>query len=462
MRVLLLLALAACAVPPRTPAPTTPHNVVVLLADDLGIGEVGAYGQRELLTPNMDQLARDGMRFTEFRSSAAVCGPARCSFMTGYHNGRCRLDDNDNDYLRSGDITLAERFKGAGYATALVGKWGLSWESEPESWPQAQGFDTFFGYRDQVHAHNFFPEVILRGTDSVRLRNVVPAPRGMGSGNATTRLDYVPDLMRAEAHAFITANAARPFFLFYATNLPHIHNETRTVAPDGGFEVTDLGPYADKDWSLPKKSYAAQVYRLDQELGALRALLDSLQIDDRTIVIFLSDNGATFLRDPSPGSTAIIGDWFNGTAGYRGYKGDLYDGGLRVPAIVHWPGVTRGGSTSAVRLDFTDLHATLAQIAGAPAPSTIDGRSFVPVLTGRGSFALRPYQVWYSPDRRQSAVLEGRWKAVWMRDTMRVFDIERDPGELTDLRASEPGVAARLDSIRVREDLRVVHPVRRR
>ncbi|MCA0375295.1 MAG: sulfatase-like hydrolase/transferase [Gemmatimonadetes bacterium] len=463
LQVSLLLLFAACA-PHRVDgtARETRPNIIVLLADDLGIGEVGAWGQTELATPNIDRLAREGLRFTEFRSSAAVCGPARCSLMTGLHNGRCRLDDNDNDYLRPDDVTLAERLKQAGYATALIGKWGLSWDSRPESWPQAQGFDTFFGYRDQVHAHNFFPEYLLDGTDSLRTRNVVPAPRGMGSGSASVRRDYAPDLMKARAFDFVRAHASTPFFLFWATNLPHIHNETRTMAPDGGYETNTLGPYATRPWPLPKKGYAAQVHLLDEGLGQLRALLDSLGVSEHTLIVFLSDNGATFLKGPHDGSNDVIGRWFNGTQGYRGFKGDLYDGGLRVPGIVHWPGVVRAGSASAARVDFTDLHATLVEVAGQPAPPAITGRSFLPVLTGRGRHIPQPYQVWYSPDRSQSAVLEGRWKAVWMRDSLHLFDVVQDPGERQDRSATEPAIAARLDAIRRAEDQRRPHPTRPR
>jgi arylsulfatase A-like enzyme len=261
---------------------------------------------------------------------------------------------------------------------------------------------------------------------------------------------------------FVRANANRRFFLYWATNLPHIHNEIARTSPDGGYETPTLGPYADKPWPLPKKSYAAQVHRLDQDVGAIRALIDSLGITRKTMIVFLSDNGATFLRIANDGSSDIAGKWFNGTLGYRGFKGDLYEGGLRVPGIVHWPGVVKPGSEYAGRVDFADLHATLTQVAGIAPPPEIDGRSFAPILGVGASFSLRPYQVWYSPDRRQSAVLQGPWKAVWMRDTMRVFNLERDPGELTDLRSAEPVVAARLDSIRRVEDRRVQHPVKPR
>jgi arylsulfatase A-like enzyme len=462
VRRLAWLALLVGCAGPGGPSPIPPPNIVVFLADDLGIGEVGAWGQRDIATPNIDRLAREGMRFTEFRSSAAVCGPARCSLMTGYHNGRCRLDDNDNDHLRPEDVTLAERLHAAGYVTGMFGKWGLSWDGEPGSWPNAQGFDTFFGYRDQVHAHNYYPEWLIADADSFRTRNVVPGANRKGAGRATVRLDWAPDLMRERAFDFVRANASHRFLLYWATNLPHINNEGSRGVADDGYEVPDLGPYADRPWPMGKRSYAAQVHRLDQDLGALRTLLDSLGIARTTLIAFLSDNGATFLRRSDDGTTDIVGRWFNGTLDYRGFKGDLYEGGLRVPAIVHWPGHVPGGTTSAVRLDFTDLHATLTQVAGMPAPPEIDGRSFLPVLIGRGSFALRPYQVWFSPDRNQSAVLEGRWKGVWMRDTLQLFDLEADPGERHDLVATEPAVAQRLDSLRRLEDRRVTHPTESR
>ncbi len=452
------MLLGACSGRAVSPVPATPPIIVVLLADDLGIGEVGAWGQREINTPNIDALARDGVRLTEFRSSAAVCGPARCSFMLGLHNGTCRLDDNDNDYLRTADVTLAERLHDGGYATGLFGKWGLSWESQPESWPNAQGFDEFFGYRDQVHAHNFYPEWLLNGADSVRTRNIVPGANRKGAGRATTRLDYAPSLIRDRAFAFVRRNQSRPFFLYWATNLPHINNEGSARQADGGYEVPSLGAYASRPWPEDKKSYAAQVSLLDSHLGELRTLLDSLGIADQTIVVFLSDNGATFLRRSNDGATDIVGRWFGGTQGYRGFKGDLFEGGLRVPGIVYWPGRTRAGGESAVRVDLADLHATLVAASGQPTLAGISGRSFLPALTGRGALALRPYHVWYSPDRRQSAVLQGRYKAIWMSDTLRLFDLARDPGELRDLASTEPKVVSVLDSIRRIEDRRMVHP----
>jgi arylsulfatase A-like enzyme len=209
---------------------------------------------------------------------------------------------------------------------------------------------------------------------------------------------------------------------------------------------------------MARRSYAAQVRRLDQDLGHLRSLLDSLGITRRTLIVFLSDNGATFLRSADHDGTNVIGRWFNGTLNYRGFKGDLYEGGLRVPGIVAWPGRVKPGGTSAVRADFTDVHATIVEAAGLPAPKDIDGRSILPALVGKGAVKTRDYFVWFSPDRNQSAVLFGGWKAVWMRDTLRVFNVTRDPGETKDLSQLEPDVARRLTEIRDREDRRAVHP----
>ncbi|MBM3907674.1 MAG: sulfatase-like hydrolase/transferase [Gemmatimonadetes bacterium] len=448
--------------PPARRAPARPveppPNIVIFLADDLGIGEIGAWGQTELLTPHIDRLAREGMKLAEMRSSAAVCGPARCSLMTALHNGHCRLDDNDNDYLRTADLTLAERLKAKGYATGLFGKWGLSWDSQPESWPNAQGFDAFFGFRDQRHAHNYFPEYLLSNRDSVKTGNVVPNPGRMGTGRATVRTAYAPDLIGERAFQWVRANAKKPFFLYWATTLPHINNEGARGQDDGGFEVTSLDPYADRPWPTAKKSYAAQVWRLDQDLGHLRALLDSLGIAKRTLIIFLSDNGATMLRGANDGATNQIGRWFNGTLGYRGYKGDLYEGGLRVPGIAAWPGKIRPGSTSAVRADFTDVHATIVEAAGLKAPTGIDGRSLLPALVGKGAVKTRDVFVWFSPDRNQSAVLFGGWKGVWMRDTMRLFNVTADPGETKDLSPLQPEVVLRLTAIRDSADRRPAHP----
>lgn len=446
-------------VPVRRARPAEPPpNIVIFLGDDLGIGEIGPWGQTEIATPNIDRLAHDGMTLTEVRSSAAVCGPARCSLMTGYHSGHCRLDDNDVDYLRATDVTLARRLKAKGYATGLFGKWGLSWDSQPESWPNAQGFDVFFGYRDQRHAHNYYPEWLMDNADSLRTGNVVAAPGPMGTGRATVRAAYAPDLIGKRAFAFVRANAKKPFFLYWATTLPHINGEAARDADDGGYETTDLGPYADRPWPKAKQSYAAQVRRLDEDLGHLRALLDSLGIARKTLIIFLSDNGATMLQGADDGQTTQIGRWFNGTLNYRGFKGDLFDGGLRVPGIVAWPGKVKPGSTSAVRADFADVHATVVAAAGLPAPKGIDGRSLLPALTGKGAVAPRDVFVWFSPDRHQSAVLDGGWKGVWVRDTLHLFNVTADPGETKDLAQMEPDVAQRLTEIRDQEDRRVPHP----
>lgn len=448
---------AAASRPPARSA-TPPPNIVIFLADDLGIGEVGPWGQTVLQTPQIDRLARDGITLTELRSSAAVCGPARCSLMTALNNGHCRLDDNDNDYLRLDDLTLAERLRAKGYATGLFGKWGLSWETRPESWPNAQGFDAFFGFRDQMHAHNYFPEYLISNGDSVKTGNVVSTPSRMGAGRATKRVAYAPDLIGAKAWEWLRMNSKKPFFLYWATTLPHINGEGSRGYEDGGYEVTSLGPYADKPWPLAKKSYAAQVWRLDQDLGHLRALLDSLGVAKNTLILFMSDNGATMLRSTNDGVTSHIGRWFNGTLGYRGYKGDLYEGGLRVPGIAVWPNRIKPGSRTAVRADFTDVHATVVDAAGLKIPTNIDGRSVLPALVGKGAVKTKDVFVWFSPDRNQAAVLFGGWKAVWMRDTLHLFNVTADPGETKDLSSLQPDVVQRLTAMRDSADKRVRHP----
>ena len=463
LRFVPMLFLAACAgTGSRSGAGVEPPNIVVILADDLGIGELGAWGQQEIATPNIDRLARDGMRFTEFRSSAGVCGPARCSLMTGHHNGTCRLDDNDNDYLRPEDVTLAERLRSAGYATGLFGKWGLSWDARPESWPQAQGFDAFFGYRDQVHAHNFYPEYLIDGTDSLRTGNVVPKPTAMGAGQATVKRAYAPDLMRDRAFAFVRANAGRRFFLYWATNLPHIHNEIARTSPDGGYETPTLGAYADKPWPLPKKSYAAQVSRLDQDVGAIRALLDSLGLTRKTLIVFLSDNGATFLKIANDGQSDIARPLVQRHHGIPRLQGrplrrraahprDLYlarrreaGGQLRRPRRLHRPprhADAGRGNAGAERhrrtLLRTDHHRTRRLLAAAVSGVVLAGPQ---------------------PERGVAGRLEGGLDAG--------HDARLQPGagsgEQRDLRAAQPAISAELDSIRRVEDRRVQHPVKPR
>ena len=347
--------------------------------------------------------------------------------MTGYHNGRCRLDDNDDDYLRDADVTLAERLKRAGYSTALVGKWGLSWDTEPGSWPQAQGFDTFFGYRDQVHAHNFYPEYLLDGTDSLRTRNVVPKPRGMGSGVATVRLDYVPDLIRTRAFDFVrrSAEQRKPFFLFWATNLPHIHNEASREAPDGGYEIPSLGSYASRSWPLQKElrgtSTAASTLIL-ATCDAARFPADSAEHRGGFCRIMGQPFYAAPMTAPRYRRTVVqwhaAVSWFQGRSVRRRASRSGYH---------CWPGVAKPATTSLARVDFTDLHATLVEVAGHPAPDEITGRSFLAALTGRGLMPL----VRIRSGTRQTVASRRCWKVggrqsgCWIRCACSTWSVTR-------------------------------------
>ena len=452
-----LLAVAPIAWGQPAPAarPVMP-NIVLILADDLGIGEVGAYGQREIQTPSIDRLAVQGLRFRQFYSANPLCAPARCALMTGRHVGHCRVWGNDVDYLRPDDVTMAEVLKAGGYATGAFGKWGLSFNDKPESFPTSQGFDEFFGFLDQRHAHNYFPTFLVHNAgERVPLPNVVPDERKYGEGDASVEKVYADDVIAERALEWVKANKDKRFFLYYTPTLPHINNEGAKAA-DGGFEVPDLGPYKDKDWPLPKKAYAAMITRLDANVGRLMALLDELKIADRTLVMFTSDNGATFLKSANDGRTNVVGDWFNGRGPYRGYKYDVYEGGVRVPTIVRWPGRIKPGSVTDEIGYFPDLLPTFASLAGLIPPKGGDGISLGSLLLGQDRpLPKRDFLYWYAVDWPSEAVREGRWKAVWTKKNnalvAELFDLEADPGEQANVSEAHPDVMARLDAIRKRE-----------
>lgn len=453
-----LLALAALGVQGLQAQEATRPNVVLILADDLGYGEVGAFGQREIQTPHLDRMAREGMKLTQFYSSSPVCAPARCALMTGMHNGRCRVPSNGPYYLQPEDVTVAEVLRYAGYANGAFGKWGLArndWKEGQgemrEGYPTRQGFDRFFGYINQRHAHSYYSTFLISDEDTVRLPNVVPDEGEYGEGDATGEVVYSQDRILEEALQFIRQNRNGPFFAYLPLTIPHINNEGMK-APDGGFEVPDLGIYADRPWPLPKKSYAAMITRMDHDIGRVMELLRELGIDDNTFVLFTSDNGPTFLRSAHDGRTDISGDWFDGNGPFRGFKYDVYEGGIRVPTIARWPGVVPAGAESSTLGYFPDLMPTLAELAGVSSPRNIDGISLVPTLLGRPELqAGRGPVYWSFASRDEEAVRVGRWKAVWMRAGPALYDIEADPGETTDLKERHPEVMRRLSEIAARE-----------
>src|SRR5688572_817677 len=298
---LLLFPLAAAAA-------DRPPNIVFILADDLGYGDVGCYGQKVIRTPHLDRMAAEGLRFTQYYAGSTVCAPSRCVLMTGLGTGRCFIRGNAKANLRPSDVTVAKVLKDAGYATGLTGKWGLGHEGSTGV-PTKQGFDTFFGYLDQTHAHNYWPTFLVRNEERVKLKNVVPNEGKDGQGMASERVEYSDDLIHREALSFLEKNKERPFFLYLATTLPHANNEAKSK----GMEIPDYGEFKDKDWPEPEKGRAAMIARLDRNVGEVLGRVKDLGIDGQTLVIFTSDNGP----HNEGGSNAAF---FNSSGPLRGTK----------------------------------------------------------------------------------------------------------------------------------------------
>lgn len=398
--------LAACSVTADKP------NIVYILADDAGYGDFGCYGGTHLPTPSIDRMASEGMRFTRHYAGCTVCAPSRCVLMTGLHTGHCRVRGNSPGLLLDEDVTIAEVLKTAGYRTACFGKWGLG-APPPLSDPNDQGFDEFYGYISMWHAHNFYPEFLIRNGKQEALRNISQEQwKGLdGRGVATRKIDYVPDLLTEEVLDFIRGNAKKPFFVYYALNVPHANNEggRHNPAAERGMEVPDFGPYANKDWPGPEKGFAAIMRNIDRDVGRILKDLKSLGIDDNTIVMFSSDNGPH-----QEGGHQM--EFFNSNGDLRGMKRDLYEGGVRVPLIVRWPGNVAAGTFSSHISGFQDILPTLAEFAGADAPNDLDGISLVPELTGAGVQDAHEFLYWeFSEQKGKRAVLQGDWKLVQLR-----------------------------------------------
>lgn len=459
---LLLGALPGVAAAQNAPA-DRPPNIILIVADDLGYGDIGCFGQKKIQTPHIDRLAAGGMRFTHFYAGASVCAPSRSVLMTGQHGGRTRVRGNApfserrKQALLPEDVTLAEVLKKAGYATALVGKWGLGDHDTPGH-PLDQGFDFFFGYLDQVHAHMYYPTWLWRNRDKVHLPNQVrPVPVGKdgvwGMGGITREAKvYSPALLLDEALRFIRQHQDRPFFLTFATPIPHANNEMAAELGDGA-EVPDLGAYADKPWPKPEKGYAAMVSYLDTQVGALMAELEQRGLSHKTLVVFTSDNGPELQK-----YTGYDPAFFESSGPFRGHKRDLLDGGIRVPCIVRWPGHVAAGSQSAHVAYFGDLMATLAELAGEPAPDGTDSLSFASTLLGRpGEQPRRPWLYWeYHGGGRfaQAVLLKGRWKGLregGPGHPLTLYDLDADPGETRDCAATHPEIAARCQKVLDRE-----------
>lgn len=435
---LLLLTVPALAADAAKP------NIVLILADDLGYGDLGCYGQKRIQTQNIDRLATEGLRFTDFYAGCTVCAPSRCVLMTGYHTGHAHIRGNagrerpEIQVLRPQDVTAAEVLKlQAGYATALCGKWGLG-DERTVGTPNKQGFDYFFGYLNQFHAHNYYPAYLFKNEDRFPLQNVVPGEGDFGDGVATKKVQYSPDLITAEALKWVEQHKDQQFFLYYAPTIPHANNEGKNA----GMEVPDLGQYASTDWPANQKAHAAMISRLDADVGKLMALLKKLNLDERTLVLFSSDNG--------PHQEGGNDPQFNDSNGpLQGIKRDLTEGGIRVPFIARWPGQIAAGTTSHFVGGFQDFMPTAAELSGASGvPSDCDGLSIVPTLRGSAEKQKQHDLLFWTFYERGGgrAARSGDWKIVQqpLNSPVRLYNLAKDIGEAHDLAAEQPTIAADL------------------
>jgi len=417
-------------------------NVIFILADDLGYGDLGCYGQEIIQTPNLDRMATEGMIFTNHYAGSTVCAPSRCCLMTGLHTGHAFLRGNDRIPLRPEDLTVAELMKQAGYATGIVGKWGLG-EPDTTGVPNRKGFDYWFGYLNQQHAHNYYPDYLWRNEEKVPLANQVE-PVGAAGGVATKRVQYSHDLFASEALAFLDRNRKQPFFLYLAFTIPHANNESK---PDG-MEIPSYGPYASRDWSNPQKGHAAMITRMDRDIGRLFDRLKALGLDEKTLVLFSSDNGPHKEGGADPA-------FFGSSGGLRGIKRDLYEGGIRVPLIARWPGRITAGSGSDHVCAFWDFLPTCCELAGVPTPEETDGLSFLPTLLGQPQRQRQhPYLYWeFHEQGKKQAVRMGHWKGVRLNvakdpaGPIELYHLAEDPGEQENVASRNPEAVARIATI---------------
>jgi arylsulfatase A-like enzyme len=427
-------------------------NIIYIMADDMGYADLGVYGQELIKTPNIDQLARDGMMFTQHYAGTSVCAPSRSVLMTGHHSGHTYVRGNmevqpyGQTQLAAEVKTVAEYLKEAGYKTGMIGKWGLGVENT-EGDPQNQGFDYFFGYYCQVHAHNSFPEYLYENGQKVMLENEVEYlpedhwTRGLG-GYATKKVDFSNDLFHSKALEFIDNSKAGPFFLYLPVTIPHNNGE----APDPyKFETPSLYPYQDRDWTYEEKCYASMITRLDSMVGDIVKALDKKGLREQTLLIFTSDNGPE------------KEDVFDSNGILNGGKRDLTEGGIRVPFIASWPGKIEKGSVSDHISAFWDFLPTACDIAGINAPDGVDGISYLPALLEEEQ-QEHNYLYWEFHEKGgKQAVRMGKWKAVRRNvnenpdSPILLFNLDNDPSEQTDISEQNPDIVAKMEEIMKQE-----------
>lgn len=426
-------------------------NVVFILADDMGYGDLGAYGQKLIRTPNIDKLAENGMLFTQFYAGTSVCAPSRSALMTGQHTGHTPIRGNyeiepeGQRPLPDSTITLAKIFKKAGYATGDFGKWGLGFVGSSGD-PLNQGFDQFFGYNCQRQSHNYFPEHLWDNATKVSLDN-----------DFTKLKAYAPELIQKQALNFIEANKAQPFFLYLSYTLPHAG--LQLPAGNRVFEdykkVFNEQPRAiKKEWdgngyqpqAYPHAAYAAMVTTLDTYVGQVVAKLKALGLDKNTLIVFTSDNGPHREGGNDP-------EFFNSSGGFKGIKRSLYEGGIREPMIACWPGKIQKGKRIQQTGAFWDFLPTFAELIQQPIPAAVDGISILPALLSKGQQKQHEFLYWeFHEDGGRQAVRKGKWKGVKNNaDTntskWELYNLETDPQESKDLAATQPLVIQQLQEI---------------
>ena len=422
-------AIATCLLSCNTPKTSPPPNIIFIMSDDQGQYDLGCYGSPHVKTPYLDQMAAEGMKFSQVYAGSPVCAPTRCSLMTGKHSGHITRRDNRASHqpdlpfrqrklvpLHEEDFTLAEMLQAAGYATGGFGKWGLG-NPGTSGTPYTQGFDLFYGYLDQVHAHSYYTDFLMCNADTI------PIPENADGKRAV----YSHDLIAEEALSFIRNHQEEPFFLYLPYTPPH-----------GKYEVPDNSEYADKDWPEQSKNYAAMITRMDRDIGRMFALLKELNLDDNTIVFFTSDHG------PNPPFVKSI----QSNHPFRGIKRQVLEGGLRVPMIVRWPGQIKAGSESDFAWAFWDVMPTFADLARIPVPDEMDGFSVLPTLLGQEQAAHESlYWEFYNPF--QQAVRMGKWKGIRLgtEEPIHLFDLSQDIEERTNLADKHPEIVQQIAEI---------------
>ncbi|MBN1482899.1 N-acetylgalactosamine-6-sulfatase [candidate division KSB1 bacterium] len=435
---LFLICLLSCA-----PRPDHPPNIIYIMCDDLGYGDIGCYGQKIIQTPNIDFLAAEGIRFTDHYAGHTVCRPSRLVLWTGRHTGHTPISSNARYVFQSEDVTVAEILKEAAYITGGVGKWAMA-DADGNGHPNEHGFDFWMGYLDQSEAHNYYPLYLWQNREKVPLEgNVLFEKDEHNRGRvANKRVTYAHDMITQAALDFIRTNAHAPFLLHIHWTIPHANNEGGRVTGDG-MEVPDYGIYAEKEWPTPEKGFAAMISRMDADVGKIMLLLKELHIDHKSVVFFTSDNGPH-----QEGGHQH--EYFDSNGPLRGYKRDLYEGGIRVPLIVRWPGTVTPGAVSNHPSAFWDYLPTACDIARIKPPENIDGISYLSALRGEVQ-SQHEYLYWQfaGSGHDKQAVRVGFWKAVRPETNapLELYDLSTDIGEQNNIASAHPDIVAKMSAL---------------